>query len=144
MRFKRDCLYLAPSLDSHSQAKLADIKEKMGALEKNLEREVAAKAGKAHMGGANVTKTATSESHTHVELDEDEDNPEDEDVLEPTPLAALDNTYEDNGDDELMDLGVQMGKMRISERIGGWVRPKLVDEVCSIRVTPVPLSLRFH
>ncbi len=44
-------------------------------------------------------------------------------------MAALDNVYEDNADDELMDLGVQMGKMRISERIGGWIRPKLVEEL---------------
>jgi hypothetical protein len=131
-RFKRDCLYLAPALDPHSQAKLADIKEKMGALEKNLEREVANKTGKAHMGGANVTKSSPSvgESHVHVDADEEDDLDDgEEDVLEPTPLAALDNTYEDDGDDELMDLGVQMGKMRISERIGGWVRPKLVDEL---------------
>jgi hypothetical protein len=28
-----------------------------------------------------------------------------------------------------MDLGVQMGKMRISERVGGWIRPKLVEEL---------------
>ncbi|KAK3075610.1 hypothetical protein LTR53_000948 [Teratosphaeriaceae sp. CCFEE 6253] len=129
IRFKRDCLYLAPSLDPHSQAKLADIKEKMGALERNLEREVAGRTAKAHPAGSNVTRAAPSESHVHVEGDEEDEAGEDEDVLEPTPLAALDNTYEDNGDDELMDLGVQMGKMRISERIGGWVRPKLVDEL---------------
>lgn len=130
-RFKRDCLYLAPSLDASSQQKLADIKEKMGALEKNLEREIANKAGKAHIGGANVTKTtaAAEPSHTHVEADDEDDLAEDEEGLEPTPLAALDNVYEDNVDDELMDLGVQMGKMRISERIGGWIRPKLVDEL---------------
>ncbi|TKA78392.1 hypothetical protein B0A55_04715, partial [Friedmanniomyces simplex] len=129
-RFKRDCLYLAPSLDPQSQAKLADIKERMGALEKNLEREVTGRSAKAHMGGANVTQPLSAESsHAHVDGDEEDEAGEDEDVLEPTPLAALDNTYEDNGDDELMDLGVQMGKMRISERIGGWVRPKLVDEL---------------
>ena len=144
-RFARDCLYLAPSLDAASAAKLADIKEKMGALEKNLEREVAGQnrgggTSKAHMGGANVTMPAVpgggvgEGSHVHVEDDggvgeEDGGGDGDEDVLEPTPLAALDNTYEDGGDDELMDLGVQMGKMRISERIGGWVRPKLVDEL---------------
>ncbi|KAK4549273.1 hypothetical protein LTR36_007732 [Oleoguttula mirabilis] len=129
VRFKRDCLYLAPSLDPSSQQKLADMKEKMGALEKNLEREVANKAAKSHMGGANVTKTSAVESQTHVDADEEDEGAEDEEALEPTPLAALDIVYEDNNDDELMDLGVQMGKMRISERIGGWIRPKLVDEL---------------
>jgi len=129
VRFKRDCLYLAPSLDPQSQQKLADIKEKMGALEKNLEREIASNSAKAHMGGANVTKPSAMESYTHIEANEEDELAEDEEALEPTPLAALDNVYEDNVDDELMDLGVQMGKMRISERVGGWIRPKLVDEL---------------
>ncbi|KAK5107422.1 hypothetical protein LTR62_001283 [Meristemomyces frigidus] len=130
-RVKRDCLYIAPSLDPQSQAKLADIKEKMGALEKNLEREVAGRAGpKPHAGGAEVTRVPPVDSKLHVDAEDDDDLAgEEEDELEPTPLASLDNTYEDGGDDELMDLGVQMGKMRISERIGGWVRPKLVEEL---------------
>lgn len=128
-RFKRDCVYLAPA-DPKSQAKLADIKEKMGALEKNLEREIVGRGAKAHLGGARITTHNPEDDHTHVGSNDASDEAgEDEDQLEPTPLAALDNTYEDDGDDELMDLGVQMGKMRISERIGGWVRPKLVDEL---------------
>ncbi|KAK3720631.1 hypothetical protein LTR37_003680 [Vermiconidia calcicola] len=129
-RFKRDCLYLAPSADPSSQQKLADIKEKMGMLEKTLEREVAGQQSKAHLGGAKVTRPTDDPGLTHVEGDEDDEaGAEDEEGLEPTPLAALDNVYEDNADDELMDLGVQMGKMRISERIGGWIRPKLVAEL---------------
>ena len=129
-RFKRDCLYLAPSGDPHSQQKLADIKERMGALEKTLEHEVAGQQTKSHKGGANVTKTAVEPDMLHVEGEEDDEGGGDEeDDLEPTPLAALDMVYEDNADDELMDLGVQMGKMRITERIGGWIRPKLVEEL---------------
>ena len=130
-RFKRDCLYLAPSADPSSQQKLADIKEKMGALEKTLEQEVAGQQAKVHLGGANVRKSPGEAGLlTHVEnLEDDEAGGEDEEDLEPTPLAALDNVYEGDGDDELMDLGVQMGKMRISERIGGWIRPKLVEEL---------------
>jgi len=102
----------------------------MGVLERNLEREVAAKVGKPHIGGVAVSKLPTAESiDARAETDEADDLDEDEEALEPTPLAALDTVYEDNGDDELMDLGVQMGKMRISERVGGWIRPKLVDEL---------------
>lgn len=112
-RFRRDCLYLAPALDPQSQQKLADIKEKMGALEKNLEREVAAKGSKAHLGGANVARLSAEvkaefAAEEEVEEDEDEGPDEDEDGLEPTPLAALDQVYEDTVDDELMDLGVQV------------------------------------
>ncbi|KAF2214350.1 hypothetical protein CERZMDRAFT_105450 [Cercospora zeae-maydis SCOH1-5] len=127
-RFRRDCLYLAPAMDPQAQQKLAEIKEKMGMLEKNLEREVAAQTQKGHLGGGKVTKLTAEELRAQEEAEEDEVN-EDEDNLEPTPLATRDNVYEDNNDDELMDLGVQMGKMRISERIGGWIRPKLVDEI---------------
>ncbi|KAM0715865.1 hypothetical protein Q7P37_008379 [Cladosporium fusiforme] len=127
-RFKRDCLYLAPALDSSSQQKLADIKERMGALEKNLEREVSGRTAKVHIGGSHILP-----QHQIVKAEEDygedDDEVEDEEALEPTPLAALDAGYEDNGDDEMMDLGVQMGKMRITDRIGGWIRPKLVDEL---------------
>lgn len=106
-RFRRDCLYLAPALDASSQQKLADLKEKMGALEKGLEREVTSK--KAHLGGGNVTKLTAEEIQTQLEAADDEQAGDaDEDALEPTPLAALDQVYEDNADDELMDLGVQM------------------------------------
>lgn len=102
----------------------------MGALEKTLEEEVAGQQVKAHIGGANVTRSAGDPAPVHIDGDDDDEaGAEDDVVLEPTPLAALDNVYEDNADDELMDLGVQMGKMRISERIGGWIRPKLVAEL---------------
>jgi hypothetical protein len=104
----------------------------MGALEKNLEREVSNQASKHHMGGSRVLpEPQPFSSMLKVEDDDgdDGDEVEDEEALEPTPLAALDAGYEDNGDDEMMDLGVQMGKMRITDRIGGWIRPKLVDEL---------------
>ncbi|TKA32186.1 hypothetical protein B0A50_01434 [Salinomyces thailandicus] len=157
LRFSRDCLYLAGAAGDEKvgRERLADMKERVGVLERKLEREVKGRGGKAHRGGANITRAGSSFSsasgasgvgsrvgaegggresmHTHVEAQEDEvgveEEEEDEALLEPTPLAALDNVYEDNNDDELMDLGVQMGKMRISERVGGWIRPKLVDEL---------------
>lgn len=131
-RFKRDCLYLAPAMDAQSQQKLAEIKERMGALEKGLEREVKEKSAKTHLGGANVLRQDVASGTKTEEGDDGDDDlveGEDDEALEPTPLAALDAGYEDNGDDEMMDLGVQMGKMRITDRIGGWIRPKLVDEL---------------
>ena len=142
-RFRRDCLYLAPALDSLSQRKLAEMKERMGALEKGLEREGSGRGGKAHRGGTQVFPVVVGKGgaggagvKVEVEGGEEEEGAsgddgevEDEEALEPTPLADLDAGYEDNGDDEMMDLGVQMGKMRITDRIGGWIRPKLVDEL---------------
>ena len=41
-----------------------------------------------------------------------------------------DPAYEDDVDDDATDVGIKCGKLRISDRIGGMVRPKMVEEVC--------------
>ena len=41
LKFSRDCVFLAPALDQASQLKLTEIKEKVGSLERLLERDVA-------------------------------------------------------------------------------------------------------
>lgn len=131
-RYKRDCLYLAPGTDPNSQQKLADLKEKMGALERSLEAQVADAAAKAQKRNEDVKPSLTDAAQLHVtdRGDDDDDGAgDDDDVLEPTPLTSLDTAYEENADDELIDLGVQMGRMRITERIGGFIRPKIVDEL---------------
>ncbi|TVY37380.1 Bikaverin cluster transcription factor [Lachnellula subtilissima] len=121
VKFNRDCMFLAPALDQASQLKLTEIKEKVGSLERLLERDVA--------------KNAQAQAQTHDRAlpdDADDDLPanEDEKDLEPTPLAVPDAAYgEDGDDDELLDLGIQMGKMRITERIGGFFRPKISEEL---------------
>ncbi|GAB7363270.1 hypothetical protein MBLNU230_g3551t1 [Neophaeotheca triangularis] len=131
-RFRRDCLYLAPSLDQHSQQKLADIKERMGTLEKTLERDVAKKpSNKPYVPGA-VARGSSMLSEVKDESSEEEAGEADDlGFLEPTPLVGHDTIYQhgDDADDELMDLGVQMGRMRITERVGGMVRPQLVQEL---------------
>lgn len=121
-RFRRDCLYLAPALDSTSQQKIAEIKEKMGNLEAALERDVARKPSTNQSPFGYIKTEDLSDQDELEEADDEKD-------LEPTPLAALDQVYEDDADDELMDLGVQLGKMRVSDRIGGFVRPRMAEEV---------------
>lgn len=51
---------------------------------------------------------------THEDSEEDgpASFPEDEKGLEPTPLAVADAAYDDDADDDMLDLGVKMGKMR--------------------------------
>ncbi|KAF2864210.1 hypothetical protein K470DRAFT_292425 [Piedraia hortae CBS 480.64] len=102
---KRKCVYIPPALDVQSQQKLTDYKERA----REMESEFVSRA----VGAVVAT---------------DDERSTEEENLEPTPLAALDNVYTNSGDDEIMDLGVQMGKMRITERVGGWIRPKLVEE----------------
>lgn len=122
MKFQRDCVFLAPALDQASQLKLTEIKEKVGSLERLLERDVA----------KNAAQHSTSGPSQDSALPDEDDLPanEDEKDLEPTPLAVVDAAYEVDGeDDDLLDLGIQLGKMRITERIGGFFRPKISEEV---------------
>lgn len=114
-KFSRDCLFLAPALDSVSQQRLNEIKEKMGSLERVLEQDVARKDGKATASSAQNSLGRTSADLPGGE-DSSSDNeaavPEDEKDLEPTPLAVLDGAYEDDTNDDILDLGIKVGKMR--------------------------------
>lgn len=123
-------MYIAPALDTVAQQELAELKDKLSNLEESLGRDVIRRANQ-----PDAFRDESSFKHD-FEDGEDEDGesqPEDEKGLEPTPFAVFDQLYDDDADDELMDLGIQMGKMRISDRVGGLVRPKMADEVC-IRV----------
>lgn len=133
-KFVRDCVFLAPALDSTSQLKLAEMKEKMGVLERGLEAEVANakkerrrkqdeenarvrnEGRKNHQAGVRKSSIEIPGEPLHERSDEDEllDVPEDEKNLEPTPLAVADVVHDvdDDVDDDILDLGVKMGKMR--------------------------------
>lgn len=119
----RDCLFLAPALDSASQMKLTEIKDKMGSLERVLEQDVAKK-------GSSPGLFRNSQAADGEEIGFAPE-PEDEEYLEETPLALTDNAYDDDADDDLSDLGFVMGKMRLTERVGGYFRPKMAEEVGS-------------
>lgn len=135
-------MFLAPALDQATQLKLTEIKEKVGSLERLLERDV-----------AKQPNHSSFNQRMALPDDADDDLPPNEDEkvhsfvirapfsesltksqqdLEPSPLASVDAAYEvDGDDDDLLDLGIQMGKMRITERIGGFFRPKISQEVRS-------------
>ncbi|KAI1607890.1 hypothetical protein EDD37DRAFT_10436 [Exophiala viscosa] len=133
-KFSRDCLFLAPALDSVSQQRLNEIKEKMGSLEKVLEQDLARREGKSsssstqkggHRSSADLPGGESSSS------DNDAAVPEDEKDLEPTPMAVIDGAYADDADDDILDLGVRVGKMRLNERLGGFFRPRIGEELSS-------------
>jgi hypothetical protein len=110
---------------------LNEIKEKMGTLERTLEEDVARQV-RARAAGHSSQDTITIKQ----ESSEDEDDiPEDEKDLDPTPLAIHDAAYYDDAvDDDVLDLGVLIGKLRLTERVGGLVRPKFSQEVrCIVR-----------
>ena len=121
-KFTRECRYLASALDTAAQQRLAEIKERMGTLEQVLERDVA-------RGSQTKDRSRRASAATDSEDDDEDSGREDERDLEPSHLTVFDQVYEDDADDDLMDLGVQLGKMRVSERIGGFVRPRMAEEV---------------
>ncbi|KAK4043013.1 hypothetical protein C8A01DRAFT_13430 [Parachaetomium inaequale] len=129
-RFQRECVYLGPNLDEASQQRLTEIKEKVGSLERQLERDVA-KGATARRSGSPVD--GTDPHHQRFVADDVEDDLDEERDLQITPMVALDLTYDDysdgNGTDDLIDLGVRVGKMRITERIGGLNRPRISEEI---------------
>lgn len=128
---------MSPNFDPAAQARLAEVKEKMGILERSLEEDVAQhnrlQAGPPHAVGQSGTILGQG---SHYSEDEEEEDTGD---LRSSEYAREDAAYyeDDEGDDELVDLGIALGKLRITERIGGLVRPKFSDEVslreCFIR-----------
>lgn len=126
----RDCVYLARALDSASQNRLTVIKDQMGALERTLEKDAACR------GSVSDRRSSFDAFPGADEENENEpEEPEDEKDLRVTPDGYLDAAYDEDADDELMDLGFMMGKVRITERIGGYVHPRLVEEVRTARFT---------
>ena len=117
LRIGRDCLYLGPKLDEASQIRLTAMKEKVGSLERQLERD--------------VKTTTKSQQQQRILADDVEDDLDEDRDLEATDLVALDITYDEDVDDrdDIIDLGLQIGRMRITERIGGLSRPRLSEEV---------------
>lgn len=112
-RDHRDCVFLAPALDQASQHRLTEIKEQASNLELLLETDVARTSG-----------NPTSSLGTEKAPVPKEDDPA------PSPFVSVDAVYEDDGDsDDLLDLGIQVGKMRMTERIGGFVWPRVAEEL---------------
>ena len=105
VKFNRDCVFLAPALDQASQLKLTEIKEKVGSLERLLERDVA----KNNAPSQGLGLGSTQDRALPDDADDDLPANEDEKDLEPTPLAVVDAAYDvDGDDDDLLDLGIQV------------------------------------
>ena len=135
-KFKRDCLFLAPALDSASRMKLTELKEKMGSLERVLEQDAAARQARAEGKSIPGSTESQIDSNTLEQIlghqqEEVVHIPDDEKHLRPTPLAIQDAAYEDEADDDTFDLGFKLGKLRMTDRIGGFFRPRIADEVRS-------------
>ncbi|KZZ91964.1 fungal specific transcription factor domain-containing protein [Ascosphaera apis ARSEF 7405] len=128
----RECLFLAPALDPTSRMKLTELKDKMGTLERTLEWDMVGRARAGEEFHPDV------DTHKYGSLWGTQDEayfpvPDDEKNLQPNPLAVPDVGYDDeNDDDEAYDLGFKLGKLRITDRLGGFVRPRITDELTAV------------
>ena len=114
-------MFLAPILNSATQLKLTEIKEKQASLDRVLEQDVT--KGRAWSVSSNGSAAVNGKEVDFAPVLEDEKN------LEATPLCVPDVMYDEDADGTMMDLGFSFGKMRLSDRLGGFFRPKLADEV---------------
>ncbi|KAF2685525.1 hypothetical protein K458DRAFT_441962 [Lentithecium fluviatile CBS 122367] len=134
IKFSCPCVFISQDLDPEAQAKLAEVKEKMGMLEKTLEEDISRKE---RMKQSSKSPSASYGAPALPGQDQEYSDHEEEDLngVGPSHLGIHDITYhEDEGNDDIVDLGISIGKLRITERIGGLVRPKFSEE------TPNPFA----
>lgn len=129
-KFSRECVYLSSKLDEAGQLRLTEIKEKVGSLELALERKVA------KPGPPGVSSRDQGFIVDEIEYDTAEE-------LDPWPsdIVTGDVTYDDDaaeGVENLLDLGVQIGRMRMTDRLGGLSRPPISQEVSKTRRASCP------
>lgn len=102
----------------------------MGSLERVLEQDVARQRDQARDKGF-LGRFPSKDDAIQAGSKDGQEAPtlEDEKTLEVTPLAVQDAAYEDDADDDLVDLGFKFGRMRVTERFGGFFRPKMAEEL---------------
>lgn len=115
-------------MDADAQAKLAEVKEQMGKLERSLEQDVARKIDSSTKSTLEFSRSSVLPGQEQLSDQEDDEDTRD---LRPTYLVTEDAAYyepEEDFNDDMVDLGFRMGKVRITDRIGGLVRPRFSDE----------------
>ncbi|KAJ4984509.1 fungal specific transcription factor domain-containing protein [Stagonosporopsis vannaccii] len=128
VKVSRQCLFISPSFDAAAQARLAEVKEKMGILERSLENDVSQRSRAQNgLSANNDFDPVSRQEMAYGEEEEDDDTKN----LRSSDFATEDNAYyeDEYADDDIIDLGIALGKLRITERIGGLVRPKFSDEL---------------
>lgn len=125
----RQCIYISSSEtnDTQLRRKLTEMKDARDSLEKKVllgkvEDQATRQKQLQRLSGAPI---ASLEGDVGGHGDESDV----EGYLEPTPLAIPDAAYAEDDSEEVNDLGVSLGKIRLGERVGGLFRPRIGDEV---------------
>jgi hypothetical protein len=127
-KIARPCVFITSNA---AQKRLAEAKEQMCVVERSLEEDVVrlsrSKPSSTFDNRSQSVLPGQEESHSSQEDDEDTKD------LDANRFVSEDAAYyDDDGvdrNDDLVDLGIAMGKVRITERIGGLVRPRFSEEV---------------
>ncbi|KAF1362513.1 hypothetical protein EJ07DRAFT_153415 [Lizonia empirigonia] len=109
-RVSRQCHLIAPGFDAAAQARLAEVKEKMGILERSLEQDIAQR------NRAQTDPSPLEQRHATMVREETYSEEEEEaDIkdLKSSEYAREDSAYyeDEEGDDDMVDLGIAMGKL---------------------------------
>ena len=112
-----DCIYTTDGTGkTTNRAAVAEHKEKMKSADRRLQKS--------------IREALNPGSRLQTSIADELDGYEEDQDMEPTPMVSLDLTYGNGADtEEMIDLGFQVGRMRITERIGGMARPHLAEEV---------------
>lgn len=124
----RVCIYLGDRLDPDSQGKITEIKEKVSSLELQLQKSVVHQRIGSGLLGSEVPAYSLDPAESGLEISHmvtsdliydntgDSDDPDDDEDA-------------DEATNDMIDLGFKVGRMRMTERIGGLNRPRLAEEV---------------
>ena len=119
---QRQCLYVPQALAPEDLAKLNQLKRRNRDLESALEQQVAKPANK-----PKTRKRTYGQDDT-----DDSDSDDSTDKLQPTKFAVAAAAYkhdEADNDDDVLGIGLRIGKVQLTDRIGGYFRPRMADEV---------------
>ncbi|KAF1920543.1 hypothetical protein BDU57DRAFT_18010 [Ampelomyces quisqualis] len=145
-KLARPCIFIASGLDAGAQKRLTEVKEKMGVLERSLEEDVArhGHTKSRDLSDAKVPIRLPGQEENHSDQEDDEDTKH----LNISSFVTEDAAYYDddaNLDDEILDLGISIGRMRVTERIGGVVRPRFAEEFAqTLRALPPTKHARLE
>ncbi|OKL57359.1 hypothetical protein UA08_07452 [Talaromyces atroroseus] len=137
---QQQCIYVtSANADAKICQRLNEIKEAKDAIDNSLRVDQLKSTTKG--GGPRRKRTRKPEEPVSHDDDDDDDweTSADDGHLEPTPLAVQDAAYADEADDDVEDLGFRIGRLRMGERIGGYYRPRIADEILlSLQQNPNP------
>ncbi len=123
----RTCIYLGDRLDPDSQGRITEIKEKVSSLELQLQKSVVHQRIGGGLLGSDVPAYSLDPAENGLEISHMVTS----DLIYDHANSSLDD--EDDEQDEvtndMIDLGFKVGRMRMTERIGGLNRPRLAEEV---------------